>query len=143
MRWLDGIIGHEFEQALGVGDGQGSLACCSPWGHKKSDMTEGLNWTKLRCSQDGQSSIPLGVEQCVHTYSCSTLCNPMDCSPLGSSVHGVFQMQEYWSELPFPSPGDLPNPGIKPVSLVSPALTGVYFTTVPPVEQTDMQRCDN
>ena len=39
--WLDG---HEFEQAVGVGDGQGSLACCSPWGHKESDMTERLNW---------------------------------------------------------------------------------------------------
>ena len=39
--WLNG---HEFEQALGVGDGQGSLACCSPWGHKDSDMTEQLNW---------------------------------------------------------------------------------------------------
>ena len=35
--WLDG---HEFAQALGVGNGQGSLACCSPWGHKESDMTE-------------------------------------------------------------------------------------------------------
>ena len=47
MRWLDGITnsisGHEFEQASGVGDGQGSLACCSPWGHKESDMTERLN----------------------------------------------------------------------------------------------------
>ena len=43
MRWLDGINGHEFEQALGVGDGQGSLACCSPYGHKESDMTEQLN----------------------------------------------------------------------------------------------------
>ena len=32
--------GHEFEPALGVGDGQGSLACCSPWGHKESDITE-------------------------------------------------------------------------------------------------------
>ena len=42
MRWLDG---HEFEQALGVGDGQESLACCSPWGHKESDTTERLNWT--------------------------------------------------------------------------------------------------
>ena len=39
--WLDG---HEFEYALGVGDGQGSLVCCSPWGHKESDMTEWLNW---------------------------------------------------------------------------------------------------
>ena len=34
---------HEFEQALGVGEGQGSLACCSPWGRKESDMTEQLN----------------------------------------------------------------------------------------------------
>ena len=41
--WLDG---HEFKQAPGVGDGQGSLACCSPWGHKESDMTEWLNWTE-------------------------------------------------------------------------------------------------
>ena len=41
--WLDG---QEFEQALGVGDGQGSLMCCSPWGHKESNMTERLNWTE-------------------------------------------------------------------------------------------------
>ena len=34
---------HEFEQALGVGDGQGGLACCSPWGHKESNTTEPLN----------------------------------------------------------------------------------------------------
>ena len=34
------------EQALGVGDGQGSLACCSPWGHKESNTTEWLNWTE-------------------------------------------------------------------------------------------------
>ena len=34
---------HEFEQALGDGEGQGSLACCSPWGHKELDMTEQLN----------------------------------------------------------------------------------------------------
>ena len=37
------LDGHEFEQALGVGDGQGSLACCSPWGHTKLDTTERLN----------------------------------------------------------------------------------------------------
>ena len=34
------VFGHEFEQALGVGDGQGRLACCSTWSHKESDMTE-------------------------------------------------------------------------------------------------------
>ena len=37
--WHHRLDGHEFEQALGVGDGQGSLACCSPWGHKESDTT--------------------------------------------------------------------------------------------------------
>ena len=41
--WLHPLDGHEFEQARGVGDGQGSLACCSPWGHKESDTTERLN----------------------------------------------------------------------------------------------------
>ena len=40
------INGHEFEQAPGVGDGQGSLARWSPWGHKESDTTEWLNWTE-------------------------------------------------------------------------------------------------
>ena len=43
--WHHRLNGHEFKQALGVGDGQGSLACCSPWGHKESDTTEQqLNW---------------------------------------------------------------------------------------------------
>ena len=45
--WHHWLSGHEFEQALGVGDGQGSLECCSPWGSKESDMTEQLNWTEL------------------------------------------------------------------------------------------------
>ena len=41
--WHHQLHGLEFEQAQGVGDGQGSLACCSPWGRKESDMTEPLN----------------------------------------------------------------------------------------------------
>ena len=49
------------------------------------------------------------------TQSCLTLCNPVDSSLPGSTVHG-FSRQEYWSGLPFPSPGDLPNPGIEPGS---------------------------
>ena len=44
VRWYHQPDGHEFEQALRVGDGQGSLACYSPWGHKESDTTEWLNW---------------------------------------------------------------------------------------------------
>ena len=43
LGWHHGLNGCEFEQALGVGDGQGSLACCSPWGVKESDTTEQLN----------------------------------------------------------------------------------------------------
>ena len=38
--WHHRLDGHEFGQAPGIGDGQGSLACCSPWGHKESDTTE-------------------------------------------------------------------------------------------------------
>ena len=43
IRWYHQLNGHEFEQALGDGEGQGSLVCCSQWGRKKSDMTEQLN----------------------------------------------------------------------------------------------------
>ena len=42
--WHHQLDGHEFEQIPGVGDGRGSLACCSPWGCKESDTTEWLNW---------------------------------------------------------------------------------------------------
>ena len=64
------------------------------------------------------------------------LSNPMDCSSLVSSVHGFFR-QEYWSGLPFPPPGDLPDPGIEPMS---PALTGGFFTTEPPGKPLHGQR---
>ena len=43
--WHHRLDGREFEQALGVVDGQGSLVCCSPWDHKESDMTDQLNNT--------------------------------------------------------------------------------------------------
>ena len=57
--------------------------------------------------------------------SCPTLCDPMGFSPPGSSVHGVLQARILeW--LPFPSPGDLPNPGIEPSSLLSPAWAGEF-----------------
>ena len=52
----------------------------------------------------------------------------MDSSPPGFSVHGISR-QKYWSGLPFPPPGDLPDPGIEPVSLMAPALAGRFFTT--------------
>ena len=55
--------------------------------------------------------------------SCPALCDPVDHSPPGSSVHGILH------GLPCPPPRDLPDPGIKPASLMSPALAGVFFTT--------------
>ena len=48
--WHHWLNGHEFEWTPGVGDGQGGLACCSAWGCKESDMTELLNWTKLKAN---------------------------------------------------------------------------------------------
>ena len=52
--WHHQLNGHEFEQALGVGDGQGSLACCSSWDCKESDMTERLNNSLV-------SPVPMGI----------------------------------------------------------------------------------
>ena len=48
--WHHWLNGHEFEQAPRVGDGQGRLECCSPWGHKVSDTTERMNWIELTSS---------------------------------------------------------------------------------------------
>ena len=65
------------------------------------------------------------------TYSVTqlrlTLCDPMD-QPARLLCPWNFSKQEYWSGLPFSTPGDLPDPGIKPVCLASPALAGAFFT---------------
>ena len=60
--------------------------------------------------------------------SCPTLCGPMNCSPPGSSVHGILQARILeW--VPCPPAGDLPDPGMEPRSLISPALANEFFTT--------------
>ena len=69
--------------------------------------------------------------------SCLTLCNPMDCRLPGPTVHGIFKARI--SRLPFPSPGDLPDPGIEPTSPTSPALAGGFFTTSNTWEAKDME----
>ena len=56
--WLDGC---EFEWTLGVGDGQGGLACCGSWGRKESDTTERLNWTDLT-EREVTSGIPKSLK---------------------------------------------------------------------------------
>ena len=62
---------------------------------------------------------------CLVTQSCPTLCNPWTIAHQATLSMG-FSKQEYWSGLPFPSPGDLPRPEIKPLS---PALEGRFLTT--------------
>ena len=59
--WHHWLNGHEFEQASGDGEGQGSLACCSPWGHKELDTTEQLNSNNMRF-QGGPSAVLHGKE---------------------------------------------------------------------------------
>ena len=87
------------------------------------------------------------LTSCVHAKLlqwCLTHCEPMDCSPPGSSMLGIHQarIQEILGNtgLPLPSPGDLPDPGIKPVSLMSPALAVGFFTTSAPVKPSDISR---
>ena len=67
--------------------------------------------------------------QCVCVCVCPTLCNPMDYSPHQTPLSMEFSRQEYWSGLPFPSSGHLPDSGIEPTSPASPALSGRFFTT--------------
>ena len=80
-------------------------------------------------------------EEVVYVYSGmlsavpSCFCHVWVCATLGTVAHQAllstgFSRQEYWGGLPCPSPGDLPNSGIEPASLMSPALVGRFFTTV-------------
>ena len=98
---------------------------------RSEEQTGGLEHSRVNCipgakMQHSQLSISGGA--CVwdnSLWSCPTPCDPLDCSPPGSSVVG-FSRQEYWTGLPRPPPGDLPDPEIEPAS---PALAGRFFTT--------------
>ena len=72
---------------------------------------------------------------CVCVFLCSVISDYLQ--HMNYIVHRAplsmgFSRKEYWSRLPFPPPGDLPDPGIKPASLESPALAGRFFAIVPP-----------
>ena len=106
--WHHWFNGHEFEQTLGDGKGQGSLACCSPWVAKSQTWLS--DWT----------SSPIYLLLLFIHFVTS-----MDYSSPGSALHGILQARilEWVAML---SPGDLPGPGIEPTS---PALAGRFFTT--------------
>ena len=78
---------------------------------------------------------------CMHAQllSCSTLCNSKDCSPPGSSIHGILQAR-ILECMPCPSPGDLSDPGIESVSPVFAALAGGFFTIEPAEKPHEMYR---
>ena len=68
---------------------------------------------------------------CLVTQSCPTLCDPWTVAHQAPLSMG-FSRQEYGSGLPCPSPGDLPHPGIEPMSLMFPAFAGRFFPLLPP-----------
>ena len=83
----------------------------SPWGHKESDTTERL--TLLRFSDHARILGTAGAGEVAKL--CPTLVTPWTVAHQAPLSMG-FPRQEHWSGVPFPSPGDLPNPGIKPRS---------------------------
>ena len=76
------------------------------------------------------NSLLSGYKESEVAQSCPILCDLMDSNPSGSSIHGIFQAR-VWSGLPFPSPGDLPDPRIEPGS---PALQADALPSEPPVK---------
>ena len=83
----------------------------------------------LRGSPETTTTLFIPIRSlCLVAQLYPTLCDPMDCSLPGPSVHGILQARILeW--IAISSPGDLPDPGIEPMSLTSPALAGRFFTT--------------
>ena len=95
---------------------QGSLVCCSSWDHQDLDMTWWLNKNnnnRSQCNIAKQLFVTPGTVA------------------RKASLSMEFSKKEHWSDVPFPIPGDLPDPGVKPVS---PALAGKFLSTTPPRE---------
>ena len=120
VRWYHWLDGHEFEQAPGDGDGQGSLVCCSPRGRKELDTTERLNWTELienvgfpggasgkepayqnkrqrrRGFNPWIGKIPWSRKWQPLQYSC--LGNPMDSGAWGVQSMGLQRVRHDWAQ---------------------------------------------
>jgi len=106
----------------------------TPWTVGAYHAPLSMGFSRQECLYSNRWRWVISIYSTVHcaVLSCYShvwlFCDPMDCSPPGSSVHGIFQARILeW--IAIPSPGDLPNSGTEPESLMSPALTGGSFTT--------------
>ena len=145
--WHHQLNGHEFGWTLAVGDGWGGLVYWGSWGCKESDTTERLNWTELN-SQNTASTpslcsplwtldemldlfilherkVKVKVKSLSHVRLFVTPWTVACQDPPSMEL----SRQQYWSGLPFLSPGDLPNPGIEPGS---PTLQADALLSEPP-----------
>ena len=117
-----------------VGSTGGSLPCAPGLvvrdGQSCRQTTRVMLWVSLSTWKQKCLSSFFTTFVCVQ--SCPTVYNLVDCSPPGSSVHGISQARMLECGLPLPSPGDLPDPGIKAVFPMFPALAAKFFTTEPP-----------
>ena len=103
----------------------------------------GVSGASRKTQRDsGCASNPCCHHSVLVAQPCQILCDPMDCSPPGFSALG-FSRQEYWSGLPFPSPGNPPDAGIEPRSLPPPALADGSFTTGPPGKPSPLPPANN
>ena len=117
MIWLDGITNSWPWVALGVGDGQGSLACCGSWCHKEWDTTEQLNWTELtrRTFVDKVMSLPFNMlSRLVITFLArskhlsiswlqspsAAILEPRKSQPLFPLIPHLFAMK-WWDQMPW------------------------------------------
>ena len=109
-----------------IGRGRYARAVSDMWRHKKKD-----DWNRGRVAhQTRYRHSDLGLLASVLSYfSHVRLFVTLWTVALQGPLSMGFSRQEYWSELPRPSPGDLPDPGIEPVSLKLPALADMFFTT--------------
>ena len=112
----------------------------APWGWSiPENQTTNTAWApsawkkEMSVTDQSRSTVPGPFCCCWVPQSCLTLCDPMD----WLCVTPFFSRQEYWSGLPYPPPGDFPNPGIEPES---PALAGGFFTTNSPGKPLSVHR---
>ena len=124
--WHHRLNGHEFEQAPGVGDGQGSLVCCSPWGHKESDTAERLNWTgSILCSEICAEEELVSVRLCGSRLSEGLCFDPMN---FFSHETPVLLLFEPWGK-------DLGGNGISDHGLASPINSVLSAFQMPGTEE--------